>query len=649
MVADAAFSQLRSQTLQSDPALTERDDAAPDTSTEYTLAVGESFSGELSGSHDIDWVRVELEPGDYLISLKGSGASPVADTWLGIYDAAGNLLASNDDSGEGLNSQVGLHVTEKGAYYLESTSYANVNPGGYTLAVSKMTAFTVPQIAAQLTDGYWNSHGYSRRSFDVAPGGTLNVDLSGLTAAGQKLAKAALLAWTDVTGIRFNTDPGPNDKVHIVIDDSDSGAYSQSITFGEEITKSYVNVSTAWIAYYGGNFDSYSYQTFVHELGHALGLGHAGNYDGNATYGVDNHYLNDSWQASIMSYFSQSENSYVNASHAYVMSPMMADIAAMRALYGAASLRVGDTVYGEHSNAGGNYEMISRLLETGAGGNIAFTVFDSGGNDTLDLSGDSQAQRITLASGGISDAYGLIGNISIMQGTVIENLRAGSGNDVLSGNAANNRIWGGAGDDRITGIAGDDTLAGGAGRDTLIGGMGNDSYITNSLDVIIETAGAGRDSVFLTAGHMVLGANLENLFLIGTTAQNGTGNALSNRLVGNAMANQLIGLAGADRLEGNAGNDSLAGGLGNDTLIGGAGADVFLFNHGKDVITDFQDNIDAIRIDDAVWGGGTRSIAQVLSAARVVDGDVVLTFGAHSLTIDGLTNIRALADDLVIV
>ena len=55
-----------------------------------------------------------------------------------------------------------------------------------------------------------------------------------------------------------------------------------------------------------------------------------------------------------------------------------------------------------------------------------------------------------------------------------------------------------------------------------------------------------------------------------------------------------------------------------------------------------------IIIDDILWGGGARTVSQVLASAKVVDGDVVLTFGSHSLTIDGLTSVRALADDLVI-
>ena len=47
-------------------------------------------------------------------------------------------------------------------------------------------------------------------------------------------------------------------------------------------------------------------------IGHAIGLVHAGEYNGSAHFGVDNLYGNDSWQMSIMSYFDQAENTYVS-------------------------------------------------------------------------------------------------------------------------------------------------------------------------------------------------------------------------------------------------------------------------------------------------------------------------------------------------
>ena len=71
-------------------------------------------------------------------------------------------------------------------------------------------------------------------------------------------------------------------------------------------------------------------------------------------YGVDNAFLNDSKQASVMSYFSQTGNTYIEASNATPVTPMIADIIAIQNLYGTPTdINLGDTVYGYHSNVDG--------------------------------------------------------------------------------------------------------------------------------------------------------------------------------------------------------------------------------------------------------------------------------------------------------
>ena len=69
---------------------------------------------------------------------------------------------------------------------------------------------------------------------------------------------------------------------------------------------------------------------------------------------------------------------------------MVDDIIAMQTLYGlSTTTRTGDTVYGDHSTAGGVYNAVSYP-------NVAFTIFDSGGNDTIDYSLSSFSQLINL-------------------------------------------------------------------------------------------------------------------------------------------------------------------------------------------------------------------------------------------------------------
>lgn len=266
----------------------------------------------------------------------------------------------------------------------------------------------------------------------------------------------------------------------ITFDDANAGTYASQSVSNNIIQSAFINISDSWAG--GANrTDGYYFQTYLHEIGHALGLGHAGNYDGNATYGTDNHYDNDSWQVSVMSYFSQTENTTVNADFAYVITPQVADILAIQALYGAPDANIGDTVYGEGGNTGTYLDDAISLANP-----VTYTVFDTSGIDTFDFSDQSAHQNLDLREESYSDLAGLDGNIRIARGTVIEHGRTGTGNDTLTGNDTGNGLsagfgtdmaLGGAGNDAIRGQAGNDSLEGESGADLIEGGTGNDLIV----------------------------------------------------------------------------------------------------------------------------------------------------------------------------
>jgi Ca2+-binding RTX toxin-like protein len=105
--------------------------------------------------------------------------------------------------------------------------------------------------------------------------------------------------------------------------------------------------------------------------------------------------------------------------------------------------------------------------------------------------------------------------------------------------------------------------------------------VDNSLDVVVESSGAGTDSVLANITGYVLADNVE--WLVIGTALSGTGNAIANTIVGNTGNELLVGNGGNDSLAGDNGNDKLQGAdittLGRsqiDTLTGGSGNDEFV-------------------------------------------------------------------------
>ncbi len=452
--------------------------------------MGGSVTGSLETAGDRDWFRIELVAGQTItIALNGFGATPVSDVYLRLRDANGVLIAENDDGGPDYNSLLSFVAASSGTYFLDVGAYRDNLTGGYQLSVAPYTpppVASVDQIANQLVFGYWDG---AARSWGVSQGSSLTVNITGLTSDGQFLARNALGLWSDITGIRFVevTSGG-----QILFDDNQPGASAISIGSGGRITSSQINVSTDWLTSHGRGLNSYSFQTYIHEIGHALGLGHAGNYNEDASYATDALFRNDGWPSTIMSYFDQSENMYFRDqgfTFNHIMTPQVADVLAMSMLYGlSTTTRTGDTTYGFNSNAG------RAIFDANQFATGSYTIFDSGGIDTLNYSGFSANQTINLNPNTFSNVGSNVGNVSIAIGTVIENATGGSGNDRLIGNDVANRLIGGSGNDVLDGRSGADTLIGDAGADNLDGGFGDD-FLSGGEGNDWLSGGAGSDAL----------------------------------------------------------------------------------------------------------------------------------------------------------
>jgi Ca2+-binding RTX toxin-like protein len=201
-----------------------------------------------------------------------------------------------------------------------------------------------------------------------------------------------------------------------------------------------------------------------------------------------------------------------------------------------------------------------------------------------------------------------------------DTLTAGDGHDLLQGLGAADRLSGVAGNDTLEGGNGNDTLNGGdgndalkgdSGNDSMTGGAGNDSYwVDSAADQVVEGSGAsgGIDTVNSPFAY-TLGANVENLVLLGAVNLAGTGNNLANRITGNNGANALTGKGGNDTLIGGGGDDDLFGDAGNDSMVGGAGNDRFFV--------------------DATTDKAVETVAGTAGGTDTVFSTAAYTLGAH--------------------
>lgn len=513
------------------------DDWAGDRTSAGVVPLVGAITGQIASGGDRDWFAVSLTAGrQYTFSLDAAaGSTGTLDPMLSLYNAAGTLIAANDDAtGSTLNARLVYAPGATGTYWLEARDVASAGFGGFTLAAAQTGDAAAPVVAtfgpADGSTGVSAATNITLTFDESIQRGTGAIELRAGSAGGTLFERFDVATSTRlaVTGNTLTIDPtntlAQNTAYYVVVPagsvrDLAGNAYAGTSSFDFRTGTSGTDGNDTLTGGSGAD-------TLLGLAGDDVITGAAG------TDAMDGGHGSDVYVIGLSSHHAAAE---------------IAD--------------TGTTGVDEIRFAASSSTSSTRTLTLFAqDGGLERATIGTGSGATASTTGST---ALNLDASRAPNGLTITGNngVNVLTGTAFA--------DVIHANAGNDTVLAGAGDDRIAGGRGADALTGGSGRDVFVFAAG-DTGQTSGFDRIQDFAKGARG----------VGDLIDYTALTGADVALAVGGAAHSATSARASIDQSTGVATFASRSGTSMSDALSDIAASFTAAGNAAGEFALFRVG---------------------------------------------------------------------